>query len=330
MALLGQWEINVNIFLQSLGAWLTPVMSAVTFVGSEPFYIVFLVILYWCVDTAIGLRVALILMLSSSTNFIFKLLLHSPRPYWVDFRVKAFSAESSFGLPSGHSQDAMSIWGVLSARIRRKTGWIAALIILLMGISRMYLGVHFLRDVLLGWLIGGILLILFLTYEKPAVAWFTRQRLGYRLGFALLTALVMIAVTMIIRAIDAGWTLPPSWVQTALQQAPGQSIDPLAYDGIFTAAGTWFGILAGASLLAGNLGGHAIPGTFTQRVLRFVVGILGLFILYFGLGSFFPRSPDFVGYSLRFIRYALIGFWAIWVAPWLFVRLKLARPRDAV
>lgn len=330
MDALTQWEITVNLFLQGLGPWLQPVMSAVTWLGSENFYILLLTLLYWCVDTGLGLRVAIILMLSNSTNSIFKILFHSPRPYWIDSRVQAYSSEPSFGLPSGHSQNAMSVWGIMAASLKRKSGWGAALIILSMGISRMYLGVHFLRDVLLGWIIGALLLVLVLTFEKPVVRWFESLNLISRLGFALTTALVMIAAGLAVHAGQSDWILPEAWYATALKAAPDNPIHPFAFEGIFTATGTWFGMLAGAALLVGGSGMHDPHGPLFQRALRYLVGITGLLILYLGLGAVFPRTPDLLGYGLRFLRYTLIGLWAIWLAPLVFIKLGLAKPRSAV
>ena len=330
MDALTQWEITVTLFLQGLGTWLLPVMLAVTWLGSENFYILLLTILYWCVDTGLGLRMGIILMLSNSTNAVFKILFHSPRPYWIDSRVQAYSSEPSFGLPSGHSQNAMSIWGVMAAGIKRKTGWVAALIILLMGLSRMYLGVHFLRDVILGWVIGALLLILMIMFEKPLVKWFKSQNLAYRLGFSLTTALVMVVTGLAVHAGQSDWMLPETWYQTALQAAPDNPIDPFAYEGIFTVSGTWFGMLSGAALLVGGNGAHDPHGPLVQRVLRYLLGITGLLILYLGLGALFPRTSDLVSYGLRFLRYALIGLWVIWLAPMVFIRLGLAKPRSAV
>ena len=115
-----QWELTVNLFFQGLGAWLSPIMAAITWLGSEYFYILFMALLYWCVDTTLGIRVGLILLLSNSVNSLFKVLFHTPRPYWIDSRVKALVYESSFGLPSGHAQNAMSIWGTPGSHPKRE------------------------------------------------------------------------------------------------------------------------------------------------------------------------------------------------------------------
>ena len=199
-----------------------------------------------------------------------------------------------------------------------------------MGISRIYLGVHFLSDVLLGWLIGAVLVALFVYFEKPVVDWFDHLPLGYRLTVAFASALVMIAAGMAVHAITTGWTVPETWFSTALAASPDFPIDPLSMGGIFTVSGTWFGMTAGLALLAGGKGGLDPHGPYLQRILRFLLGMAGLGIIYAGLGMVFPDSPNLLSFSLRFLRYSLVGLWAIWLAPLVFVKLGLAQPRRAV
>lgn len=92
-------------------------------------------------------------------NDSLKMFFHGPRPYWYCTDVIAYAKETSFGVPSGHAQIATGIWGVLAASLRKWWAWlIAILVILIIGISRIYLGVHFPHDVILGWLIGAFLL----------------------------------------------------------------------------------------------------------------------------------------------------------------------------
>src|SRR3989304_6021379 len=229
MDALTQWEVTINLFLQGLDKGMYPVMAAITWLGTEYFYMLIMTVIYWCVDTTLGLRFGLILMLSDSFKSFFKVLFHTPRPYWIDTRVQALSVESSFGMPSGHS---------FTATVKRKSYWLAAAIILLMGISRMYLGVHFLRDVLLGWLIGALILALFIYFEKPVVDWFTPLTLGLRLAAALASALLMIAAGMAVHAVTAEWVMPAAWAANALAGAPREPIDPTHMEGIFNVRGT--------------------------------------------------------------------------------------------
>ena len=92
-------SINFIFAFQSLGEWLLPIMEFFSFLGTEDFYILALPVIYWSIDSALGLRIGVIMLLSTGTNTIFKFAFHSPRPYWVDTGVKAYAAETSFGLP---------------------------------------------------------------------------------------------------------------------------------------------------------------------------------------------------------------------------------------
>jgi len=330
MDALTQWELTVNLFFQGLGTWLLPIMSAITWLGTEYFYMIALTLIYWCLDSALGARIGLILMLANSVGGFFKVIFHTPRPYWIDPRVSAFSAETSFGLPSGHTLNATSVFGITAASLRKKWVWLAAVvIIILMGISRMYLGMHFLRDVVGGLVIGTILLFLFTGLEEPLVRWFKKQHIVYRICAALLSALLMIVAALMSRIAIIGWEMPESWFTTALN-ASDVAIDPLSVEGIFTSAGVWFGLLAGLSFVINGSGAFDVSGPWLRRFLRYLVGIIGLLVLYAGLGALFPDTPDLLGYSLRFLRYTLIGLWTAWLAPLVFIKLGLAQPRKAV
>lgn len=326
-----QTELLVNLFFQGLGAWLAPIMALISQLGTAYVYLVVFSAVYWCFDTALGIRIGLILMLSESLNGILKILFHSPRPYWIDSRVKAYAGESTFGLPSGHSQNAASVYGLMASTLRRKWVWIVSLVvILLIGISRMVLGVHFLRDVLGGWLLGFMLLYLFRMLDEPVSRCFKQQKIWLRLSAALLSSLLIIALGMLVRVSVSDWQMPASWSAAALQAVPGHPIDPFAYENVFTVAGVWFGMVAGLAFVVNGSGAHDPAGPVLDRFIRFLVGLIGLLALYLGLGRLFPDTQDLAGYVLRFLRYALIGLWAVWLAPLLFIKLRLARPRKAV
>ena len=178
--------IRLIVLVQDLG-WLDAPMRFFTFLGSENFFLLVLPAVYWCIDSALGLRVGLILLFSSGLNEVIKMTLRGPRPYWYSTRVKALTAETSFGVPSGHAQIATGVWGVLAARLGTRLAGIAAgAIILLIGFSRIYLAVHFPHDVLFGWLLGGLTLGAFLYFQSPAEQWVARQSFAKQAGLSFL------------------------------------------------------------------------------------------------------------------------------------------------
>lgn len=92
---------------------------------------------------------------------------------------------------------------------------------------------------------------------------------------------------------------------------------------IFTCAGTFFGIAVGAGWIASK-GGYQADGPAEKRAFRFVIGLIGVLILWRGLGLVFPQGEDVIALFLRYLRYVLVGFWIIAGASWLFFRIKLA------
>jgi membrane-associated phospholipid phosphatase len=193
-----EFGVRFIVAFQGLGAWLTQPAQFFTFLGTEDFFILALPILYWCVDSMLGIQVAVLLLVTTNLNAAFKLALHAPRPYWYSPKVRALASETSFGVPSGHAQTAATIWGLLAASLRKWWGWlIAILLTLLIGLSRLYLGVHFPHDVLLGWLIGGLLLWLALRFWNPVLAWAKKLSVSGQVLAAFLASLVIFVLPLI-------------------------------------------------------------------------------------------------------------------------------------
>src|SRR5215510_8967866 len=176
-----QWILAI----QALGTWLEIPMRFFTNLGSENFIFLVLPLIYWSIDARLGLQVALLLIASNNLKPVLKMLFAGPRPYWVSPQVKAFVSEGSFGIPSGHAQDAVALWGIIAFNIRKGWAWAVALILaFLIGFSRLYLGAHFIHDVIAGWLIGGLLLWLFTKFWEPVKVWLMQKPLGLQIWLA--------------------------------------------------------------------------------------------------------------------------------------------------
>jgi membrane-associated phospholipid phosphatase len=315
--------IRLIVSLQGLGDGLVTPMKLFSFLGTEEFFMLALPILYWCVDSMLGIRVALLLMFSTSLNGALKLAFHAPRPYWYSPNVHGLASETSFGFPSNHSQNAAVLWGLMAAYIRKWWAWLAAvLIILFIGLSRLYLGVHFPHDVLFGWLIGGLILWMTLRFWDPLAVWAKKQTARWQVLAAFLVSLVLFLLPLIpyIWLKITNWQ--PSQVWASYDAAKAISIEDCA-----TSAGTFFGLLVGLVWLA-RQGGFQTKCVWWKLVLRYLLGVAGIFIIRYGLKAIFPEGETILSYSLRYLRYALIGFWVTGGAPWTFVRLKLSKKPD--
>jgi membrane-associated phospholipid phosphatase len=321
--------IIITMWIQSLGDWLLPVAQFFSFMGSEPFFLLLAPAIYWCIDPILGIRAGLYLILSSGLNAILKILFHLPRPYWVSLDVKALAAESSFGLPSGHSQTSVVVWGTIAHYLKRRWAWgIAFVLIFFIGISRIYLAVHFPSDVLLGWIIGIILLWLLIRWEKPFLTWFKTFNIYVQILFILLVSMGLIIFFSIISVSVGESAVFQTWIDTSASAAPEAGpIHPLSNSSIVSNAGAFLGMAIGA-IWIGKRGFFNPRGTVWQLSLRYLIGLIGVLILWSGLGTLLPDGEELIPLILRYIRYALVGLWIIGVAPMLFAKLKLIQPTN--
>ncbi|KAB2379046.1 phosphatase PAP2 family protein [Actinomadura montaniterrae] len=295
---------------------LTGFMFAMTYLGSAGFYIPALVVLFWCVHPRLAARAIVILSFGSTLNTVLKLVWHAPRPFWTDPAVRGRQPLASFGMPSGHAQNAVVTWGFFASRTRRAGVWAAAAaVIVLIGVSRVYLGVHSWGQVLAGWAIGLGVLILALWLEPRAVPWWSRRPLPLQLAMALVISLAFLgAAWLAVRSLH-GWRWPAAWAEALV--AAGGHTRPITVNEAAAATGGLFGILAGMSVLAAR-GWFDAGGTLGRRLARLVVGAAGAGVISSLDLLPWPRAGE------AFAVQALLALWATAGAPEAFVRLGLA------
>lgn len=321
------WGIEIILYLQEALKATFPIWQGFTFLGVTEFYLLVMPIVLWAVNYHYGFRLGAIILLNGGVLEILKTGFHSPRPYWVDPRVQGIGkAEVNFGMPSGHSMIPMVAYGLLAADLKRR--WVTVLavfVIVMMGLSRVVLGMHLPLDVLVGWTFGIISLYAFLRLEKPVRGWFAKQTLGGKITAMLVITVGLVLINAVVIFALADFEVPAVWVENALKSFPGEEIEPISLNAVITSVAALFGLTSGYFWLTSK-GGFSVQGPVWQRIVRVVVGILGVVILWQGLGAVFPRNHDLLGYSLRFVRYALIGGWVSGLGPWLFTKIKLADP----
>lgn len=146
---------------------LTPIVKIITWFGSATCLIALTFILFILIrnkrqGTLIGLNLIIIIILNQALKFI----LQRPRP--TEFRI---INETGYSFPSGHSMISMAFYGYLIYLIYKHINnkylkWslisILSVLILMIGVSRIYLGVHYTSDVCAGFIISIGYLILFI------------------------------------------------------------------------------------------------------------------------------------------------------------------------
>jgi membrane-associated phospholipid phosphatase len=320
-----EWGIPVLEWLQGLGEWLLTPMQLFTFLGTENFILLVMPALLWCIDVSLGIQVGMLLLLSNSLNGILKMAVGWPRPYWITENIRALSTETSYGFPSGHAQNAVVLWGRLAVAVKRWWSHVLFIaLILLISISRGYLGVHFPTDILVGGLVGLLLLGLWMRLNEPLSSWLEKQSFSARLLLAIALSLSILALGLGVATLTSGRAVPAEWSERAEVAAPqADPIDPQNLDGLISGSAAFFGFILGAVYLQ-RWGGFDARGSIPARLGRYLLGIIGVVALFFGLRALFPSGDTFLPQLLRFVRYALVGSWVSYGAPRLFVGLNLA------
>ena len=131
----------------------------ITYIGDQCFFIVVAVIIYWTINKKFAHRFALMYMIASLFSFIFKNIFKRPRPYTeVGVTVPFEYYTSGYSFPSGHAT-AAGVLGYAGIKVANDTKYkcikyVAIAVMILIPFTRIYLGQHYLSDVIVGLAIG--------------------------------------------------------------------------------------------------------------------------------------------------------------------------------
>lgn len=144
------------------------VFQLITMMGEDTFFMLVTAVIYWCIDKELGYKLGFVTLTSACVNFGIKDLLKIPRPIGEPgIRSLRIHTAEGYSFPSGHTQNTATLWTFFMLQFRK--GWlyiIGTSVILLVGISRLYLGVHTPVDVVGGMVIGVLWVVLWsLVYE---------------------------------------------------------------------------------------------------------------------------------------------------------------------
>jgi hypothetical protein len=295
---------------------MTAFMHLISFLGTGAFYVPVLLVVFWCVSPRAGARATIVLGLNGMINGLLKLAFHTPRPYWTDPGTKGLESDSTFGMPSGHSQNAMVAYGLLGAGLRRRAVWAGGVVmIVLIGISRVYLGVHSPGQVLAGWAIGAAILGSVLLLEPRVLPWWTRRPIAVQVLLALLLTLGLLGLWALgVRHLH-GWRMPSPWAAAIVKA--GGTVQPVTMRSGAMGAGTLFGGVAGVSWLA-HRGWFEAGGALWPRLARLPVGLAGAGVI------LLAEKPAGHSVAALFVGSAVLGLWTAAGAPETFVRMGLA------
>jgi membrane-associated phospholipid phosphatase len=286
------WGIEVVLWFQQFSPALDFPFKALTFMGNEAFFLLFVPLVYWSIDRRTGAGLFILLLFSAYLNAVAKVIADQPRPFNFDPRVKQLGHAGGGGLPSGHTQNAVVIWGYLAVQFKKTIWWIVAGFLMIgIPLSRIFLGVHFPTDLFGGYLLGALILILFIWIAPRLEKWLVRKGFAWQLVLSLVLPILLIF------------------------------LNPTGNRYVLSMIAALMGVSAGF-VLERRFVGFSSHGILWKRAIRYLLGVCILFGLWGGLRMVFSALEPVAVF--RFIRYALVGLWGGLGAPWVFVRLKLA------
>lgn len=178
------WEMSIMEWFYQIGSsFLDVVFYLISQLGGSIIIIGIIGIVYWCIDKEKGERIGFTIITAICVNGVFKSLFSMKRPFEYEGHEHLRKLETSklsdsatgSSFPSGHSQNAGSLYSSLAINFKKKwLTWICVIVAILIPISRLYLGVHFPSDVVVGLILGvaiSISLYFILTRFKKQKFW---------------------------------------------------------------------------------------------------------------------------------------------------------------
>lgn len=303
-----------NLFLEAIphptgtiGDILRWLSTLCHFMGSANFFVFLLPFVYLCYSRNFGVKLGIALLSTAFFNGLAKYMFESARPIDLPDYILAVQSdlikETSFGFPSGHSHVSILVWGILFLEFKNKFFRAFALfVIVFTPFSRMYAGVHYPGDVVGGFSMGllSLILIEFIFYKFPDFPNLSLEE-GSKSKIIRSISLAILAVTLGSTLLPKGSTHPQI---SSLEQ-------------VLIGSGSIAGFFIGLLILKVMYPEAAEWQTVTSLKDFFVrAGFLlpGILIFYLGLGVL-GKAYHIEESLFRYFRYLLTNLYIVLLAP---------------
>lgn len=263
----------------------------VTQIGDQYFFIALAVIVYWTISKKYAHKFVFTFMISALVNSGLKELFKRPRPYTQPgITVEQSWMTSGYSFPSGHAQ-ASGVLGYMGYDVSKRTGkkwllYVGIAIMVLVPLSRVYLGQHYLSDVIVGVLLAFVIShFVFKLVDKMG----DNEHI-----YTIMLAPIFILLLFFVKNHD-----------------------------MFIAAGGFVGFAVGYYLEKKYVK-YDVQAVIWIQVVKVITGLIIALLIKEGFKYILPYSnavdldPSTLDFILDFLRYLMIGVWAAVGAPLVF------------
>ena len=257
-------ELEILRNIQSIAnPFLDLLFQIITICGEQLVLISIISIIYWALDKKFGEYIAYSVLTSVLLNNAIKDIFKMKRPIGEEgIRTLREETATGYSFPSGHTQGASSFYGAMAIYLKKRVMYIiATVMIILIGFSRLYLGVHYPKDVIVGGVLGVLTsLICYKLYNKVE-----NKMLLYVITFAIFIPALTFA----------------------------HSAD------FIKGMGTYLGFIIGIYIEKKYVN-FSTEGSTGNKIIRVLLGIVILLVLQLGLKVLLPSGTifSFIRYSL--------------------------------
>ena len=303
------FQLDILMYLQSIrNELLTGIFTFFTICTEVPVITVLTAMLYWCINKKAGQRILFALAGSLNINVAVKNIVKMPRPIGTKGLISLRTQTATgYSFPSGHTQTATTFWTSMITQFKNIWIYIIGILMILgAGISRLYLAVHWPMDAIVGWILGIILSILFIKlfdYIDNSKNYYILVII--MLIFGVCTYFVggedFYKLFGLYSGFALGYMVEDTYISFSTENKQRKNI-----------------FSKSTSKIEGTKG----------KILRFIIGIISLLIVYLIFknieNTFMIGKNEEIINIFKYLKYTIIVFWGVAIAPALFKLFKLA------
>ncbi|MHA1989632.1 MAG: phosphatase PAP2 family protein [Candidatus Hodarchaeales archaeon] len=301
---LGDIGKEIIVLLQSFSPLLDIPFLIITLLGDEILFIALIAGIYWSYSKRTGINLFFLMGLMGILNVFLKGLFGIPRPFQTyPNEITNISGASGYSFPSGHSMGSTTFFGYVATLYRSNLFIVglSVIFIMLVSLSRVYLGVHYPSDIITGIVIGLAVIFVFIRLSPSIERFVTKQS-----DFMLTTLVLLVSLGLML-------------ISTLVTEIFSNNLE-IASNGPLTGllAGGTIGFLLERKTIAFNI----IKTPMSTKLIRLFFGYFILLTIYILGKALFSTVEGNIVIITDYMRYFVFGFGSTYIVPYVFNKFE--------